>query len=95
MLSCCTKSYSAAIRAVVWVLLFVLFVKTLSPFCVASIVAFGRSFTFAAGMRRSRSDAKRLRDELIAPKTAGSVSGASGSADEEYYTNYNPIRTGG
>lgn len=28
-------------------------------------------------------------------KTAGSVSGASGSADDEYYTNFNPIRTGG
>lgn len=28
------------------------------------------------------------------PKSVGSVSGASGSADDEYYSNYNPIRTG-
>ena len=44
---------------------------------------------------RRRSKQKRASSDYLAQKTAGSVSGASGSADDEYYTNFNPIRTGG
>lgn len=42
--------------------------------------------------------AKKASDDYLTSKTlgsAGSVSGASGSADDEYYNNYNPVRTGG
>eukprot|EP00904_Undaria_pinnatifida_P006852 jgi/Undpi1/3297/HiC_scaffold_15.g06671.m1 len=44
---------------------------------------------------RHRAKQKRASAEYLAQKTAGSVSGASGSADDEYYNNFNPIRTGG
>lgn len=51
-------------------------------------------------LHRQRMKAKRASEAYLAAKTAGfagSVSGASGSAsaDDEYYNNYNPVRTGG
>lgn len=42
--------------------------------------------------------AKKASDDYLASKalgSVGSVSGASGSGDDEYYNNYNPVRTGG
>ena len=44
-------------------------------------------------MRAKKSSADYLASKAIG--SAGSVSGASGSADDEYYNNYNPVRTGG
>lgn len=45
-------------------------------------------------MRAKKSSADYLASKA-AIGSAGSVSGASGSADDEYYNNYNPVRTGG